>query len=144
LVVSRAKVAQFLFVSNGESGTLARDNLHQEVIVRGQAMLIKLNRIKNLGVFTDYSWDAQLPHFERFNVIYGDNGSGKTTFSRLLDCLKTGAHDEYPTLEYRIESVGGRNPRPAGRQENPCLQRRLCPTQHWPARWRSEADPGYW
>ncbi|QRM33273.1 hypothetical protein [Microvirga sp. VF16] len=28
--------------------------------------------------------------------MYGDNGSRKTTFSRLLDCLKTGSHDEYP------------------------------------------------
>jgi wobble nucleotide-excising tRNase len=70
-------------------------------------MLLKLNRIKNLGVFSDYSWDAQLPPFERFNVIYGDNGSGKTTLSRLLDCLKVGKHDEYPTLEFKIDSQSG-------------------------------------
>lgn len=70
-------------------------------------MLVKVDKVKNLGVFADYTWGAQLPGFERFNVIYGDNGSGKTTFSRLLDCLKIGVHDEYPTLEYRIESRSG-------------------------------------
>lgn len=70
-------------------------------------MLVKVGKVKNLGVFADYTWGAQLSSFERFNVIYGDNGSGKTTFSRLLDCLKTGSHDEYPTLEYRIESQSG-------------------------------------
>lgn len=81
-------------------------------------MLIKISRVKNLGVFSDYTWDAQLSNFERFNVIYGDNGSGKTTFSRLLDCLKTGAHDEYPALEYRIESQSGDliHGRPAARK----------------------------
>jgi wobble nucleotide-excising tRNase len=67
-------------------------------------VLRKINRIKNLGVFADYTWDTALPGFDRYNVIYGENGSGKTTLSRLLDCLKTGAHEEYPTLEYKIES----------------------------------------
>ncbi|MGM4924494.1 AAA family ATPase [Tardiphaga sp. 804_B3_N1_9] len=70
-------------------------------------MLLKIDRVKNLGVFADYSWNAQLPPFERYNVIYGENGSGKTTLSRLLDCLKTGTHDEYPSLEFKIGSQSG-------------------------------------
>ncbi|WP_445490590.1 AAA family ATPase [Rhodopseudomonas sp. RCAM05734] len=70
-------------------------------------MLLKIDRIRNLGVFADYSWNPQLPPFERYNVIYGENGSGKTTLSRLLDCLKTGKHDEYPTLEFKIGSQSG-------------------------------------
>ncbi len=70
-------------------------------------MLQRISRIKNLGVFVDYSWDAALPAFERYNVIYGENGSGKTTLSRLLDCLNTGTHDEYPALEFKIESQSG-------------------------------------
>ncbi|WP_210363324.1 AAA family ATPase [Rhizobium sp. T1473] len=48
-----------------------------------------------------------MPAFERFNVIYGENGTGKTTLSRLFDCLKTGAHEEYPSLEFKIESESG-------------------------------------
>ena len=70
-------------------------------------MLQKISRIKNLGVFADYAWEATLPAFERYNVIYGDDGSGKTTLSRLLDCLKAGRHDEYPDLEYKMESQSG-------------------------------------
>ncbi|MDT4842137.1 AAA domain protein [compost metagenome] len=70
-------------------------------------MLLKINRDKNLGVFSDYAWDAGLPAFERFNVVFGENGSGKTTLSRLFDCLKTGGHDEYPALEFKIESETG-------------------------------------
>ncbi|MBN9585745.1 MAG: AAA family ATPase [Afipia sp.] len=70
-------------------------------------MLLKLNRIKSLGVFADYTWNVQLPPFARYNVFYGENGTGKTTFSRLLDCLKAGVHDEYPALEYKIESQSG-------------------------------------
>lgn len=70
-------------------------------------MLLKINRVKNLGVFSDYAWDAGLPAFERFNVVFGENGSGKTTLSRLFDCLKTGGHDEYPALEFKIESETG-------------------------------------
>jgi wobble nucleotide-excising tRNase len=70
-------------------------------------MLLRIDRVKNLGVFADYSWNAQLPAFERYNVIYGENGSGKTTLSRLLDCLKTGKHDEYPSLEFKIGSQSG-------------------------------------
>jgi wobble nucleotide-excising tRNase len=75
--------------------------------IRGAVMLLKMNRIKSLGVFADYTWDAQLPSFARYNVIYGENGSGKTTLSRLLDSLKTGKHDEYPSLEYKLESQSG-------------------------------------
>ncbi|MDX0660830.1 AAA family ATPase [Sinorhizobium medicae] len=70
-------------------------------------MLLKINKVRNLGVFSDFSWDAGLPAFERFNVVYGENGTGKTTLSRLFDCLKTGLHEEYPTLEFKISSQTG-------------------------------------
>lgn len=70
-------------------------------------MLLKINKVRNLGVFSDFSWDAGLPAFERFNVVYGENGTGKTTLSRLFDCLKTGLHDEYPALEFKISSQIG-------------------------------------
>ncbi|MCK4543644.1 MAG: AAA family ATPase [Spirochaetales bacterium] len=35
--------------------------------------------VKNLGIFSDYKWDSTLPYFKPFNLIYGENGSGKTT-----------------------------------------------------------------
>ena len=70
-------------------------------------MLLKLAKIKNLGVFDNYSWGSALAPLGRYNVIYGDNGSGKTTLARLLDCLKAGSHQEYPDLEYCISTQSG-------------------------------------
>lgn len=70
-------------------------------------MLLRLTRIKNLGVFGDYSWDGKLPSFQRYNVIYGENGSGKTTLSRLMNCLRTGEHTDFPALEYKVSSQTG-------------------------------------
>jgi wobble nucleotide-excising tRNase len=66
-------------------------------------MIVKIKKLKNLGIFENYSWDASLSEFKRFNVIYGWNGSGKTTLSKLFDCLENGSHSDYPALEYEIE-----------------------------------------
>lgn len=70
-------------------------------------MLLKINKIKNLGVFPNFSWETGLAAFGRFNVIYGDNGTGKTTLARLLSSLREGSHPDYPTLEYSIDSESG-------------------------------------
>lgn len=70
-------------------------------------MLTRIKRIKNLGVFGDYTSAAELPPFGRYNIVYGENGSGKTTLSRLLACLGMGEHPDYPNLEYSIESQSG-------------------------------------
>lgn len=45
-------------------------------------------KIKEVGVFPDFSWPTGLDHFKAFNLIYGWNGSGKTTLSRLLRYLE--------------------------------------------------------
>ena len=70
-------------------------------------MLTKIKKIRNLGVFDNYTTAADLPAFGRFNVVYGENGSGKTTFSRLLAALESGTHTDYPDLEYAIDSQSG-------------------------------------
>lgn len=70
-------------------------------------MLTQIKKIKNLGVFDNYTTAAGLPTFGRFNVVYGENGSGKTTFSRLLATLEAGTHPDYPDLEYAIDSQSG-------------------------------------
>ena len=70
-------------------------------------MIKKLKKIKNLGsdkgLSFDYTWDSSLPDFERYNVFYGYNGSGKTMLSKLFACLKTGNSSEFPDLKYEIE-----------------------------------------
>lgn len=70
-------------------------------------MLKKINKIKNAGIFRDYSWDSSLPEFKRYNLIYGWNGSGKTTLSNLFAASETGISDKHPTIEYEIETDTG-------------------------------------
>ena len=48
----------------------------------------RIARIKRNRVFRDFSWPNELPNFSRFNVIYGWNGSGKTTISTLFERLQ--------------------------------------------------------
>lgn len=78
-------------------------------------MITKINKIKNLGLFSNYRWDGQLPQFKTFNVIYGWNGSGKTTLSRLFAALETGKHEKFNDLQYDVEIDGI-----AYSQGNPC------------------------
>ncbi|RIK08345.1 MAG: hypothetical protein DCC49_09030 [Acidobacteria bacterium] len=40
-------------------------------------------------MFRDFTWPSDLTEFGRFNLIYGWNGSGKTTISRVLRALET-------------------------------------------------------
>lgn len=46
--------------------------------------ITRINKIKKHRVFDDFTWPSGLPDFARFNLIYGWNGSGKTTISNLL------------------------------------------------------------
>lgn len=52
---------------------------------------MKLERIANIrghGVFRDFAWPQGLGNFKRWNVVYGWNGTGKTTLSNLLRVLQ--------------------------------------------------------
>jgi len=48
----------------------------------------RLARLRQLGVFQDFTWPSDLPAFGRYNLIYGWNGSGKTTISRIFRDLE--------------------------------------------------------
>ena len=50
-------------------------------------MLRRLESVKSCGIFEDFRWNASVPNFERINLIYGTNGSGKTSLARALDSL---------------------------------------------------------
>lgn len=69
-------------------------------------MISKINRIKGLGlVFADFRWPAATPAFKKVNLIYGWNGCGKTTLTRLFDELNsTNAEGD---LEYEVEDADG-------------------------------------
>lgn len=48
----------------------------------------KLTRLDEYGIFRDFTWPAILNSFNRFNLVYGWNGTGKTTLSRLLRSIQ--------------------------------------------------------
>ena len=52
----------------------------------------KLARAKNCAVFRDYTWPTGLTPLEDRVLIYGWNGSGKTTFASILREAETGRH----------------------------------------------------
>ena len=57
-------------------------------ILRWPALRIKrIRRLRECGIFRDFNGDA-LPEFARFNLVYGQNWSGKTTISRVLRSLE--------------------------------------------------------
>lgn len=67
----------------------------------------KISKIKKLGIFSDFTWNAAPAIFGRYNLIYGWNGSGKTTLSNFFTGLPTGSMTDWPDLEYEIETVTG-------------------------------------
>lgn len=68
-------------------------------------MIKSIVKIKNFGIFCDYQIDASLPEFKQFNLIYGWNGSGKTTITQLFTSFETGKSQIYPNLEYKIKTA---------------------------------------
>jgi wobble nucleotide-excising tRNase len=70
-------------------------------------MIKKILKIKKLGLYSDYTWNSNLPDFDRYNLFYGWNGSGKTTLSKLFACLEYGSLYDFPDLKYEIEHESG-------------------------------------
>jgi len=51
-------------------------------------MITKFQKIKNIGCYDEYLFDSAITEeFNKVNILYGNNGSGKTTFSNLLFLL---------------------------------------------------------
>ncbi|MBE0507612.1 MAG: AAA family ATPase [Marinospirillum sp.] len=74
-------------------------------------MLKKIQHIKKLGVFDDFSWDSEVKNkggavqnFVDINIIYGRNYSGKTTLSRIARALETGdLSDKYGSPSFQLK-----------------------------------------
>lgn len=67
-------------------------------------MLTKITKIKKLGLFDDYTPITGCKDFKKYNLIYGWNGTGKTTLSKLFDALERGSHTDYPDLEFEVQN----------------------------------------
>ena len=52
--------------------------------------ITRISRMQDCGVFRDFRWPSggELPEFGDFNLIYGWNGTGKTTISRIFRNLE--------------------------------------------------------
>ena len=48
----------------------------------------RISRLRNCGIFRNFTWSKDLHEFGQFNLIYGRNGTGKTTISRILRDLE--------------------------------------------------------
>ncbi|MDZ4349559.1 MAG: AAA family ATPase [Xanthomonadaceae bacterium] len=70
-------------------------------------MLKAFERIRNFGVFDDYSRPQDLEDFAELNLIYGWNYAGKTTLSRVLRSVETQTlHQDYSVARFEISTSG--------------------------------------
>lgn len=78
-------------------------------------MIKKIGTIKHFAVFEDYDWDLSSTDkngrplkFEKINILYGRNYSGKTTLSRIFRSLETGQLPEnYDDPQYELIDENG-------------------------------------
>lgn len=70
----------------------------------------KISQIRNMAVFKEFSWDANVKDkgnnvvtLKQLNILYGWNYSGKTTLSRIVRSLETGEiSDKYKSPEFSL------------------------------------------
>ena len=66
-------------------------------------MLIRrIKSIKDFGIYKDFKWSGNCPDFERRNIIYGWNYSGKTTLSRFFERISLVSDEEAKKISYKI------------------------------------------
>src|SRR5690606_32675650 len=78
-------------------------------------MITKFNSIKKVGCYEELTTNASKP-FEKVNILFGNNGSGKTTFSNILYLLSKHCKDKQTLFdeltendsEIEIETCGGK------------------------------------
>jgi wobble nucleotide-excising tRNase len=66
--------------------------------------IARLAKIKRHRVFRDFVWQSELPPFAQFNIIYGWNGSGKTTFSSLFENLQERQAIKEGEVEFELDN----------------------------------------
>ena len=66
----------------------------------------KIGRLRDCRIFRDFTWPSDLHNFAKFNLIYGWNGSGKTTISRIFRDLE---HRRPPAVGDVTVSIGGQH-----------------------------------
>lgn len=93
-------------------------------------MLKRFEWIRDEGHFSNYQWDSSLPDFERINVIYGHNGSGKSSIARVLDGLRSTV-DGHQRVSVSVDDGA---PRTTSGQVDPVFDRVLVFSEEYVAR----------
>lgn len=66
-------------------------------------MIAKINSLKGLGIFNDYTAETTLKEFNRFNLFYGKNGSGKSTLATLFRNIELKTQSAaFPSSQWEI------------------------------------------
>jgi len=69
-------------------------------------MIKSIEKLHNFGCFTNYTKESGLNQFAKVNILYGANGTGKSTLSNLLYCLSSKCPNKSQLLnEYIDEST---------------------------------------
>ena len=67
-------------------------------------LITRIPRISGHRIFRDFTWPSDLDDFKRFNLIYGWNGTGKSTLCRLLRNLQRRAPLNEGSMTIRIDN----------------------------------------
>lgn len=71
-------------------------------------MIMRINSIKKFGIYESYRWNTSMLDFQKYNLIFGWNYSGKTTFSRIFRCLELESlHPDFSSGKFEIELKDG-------------------------------------
>ena len=65
--------------------------------------MIRTLNITKFGLYSRFRWLQKMKPFSRVNIIYGRNYSGKTTLSRIFDCVAQGQlHKDYAEAKFEF------------------------------------------
>ncbi|MCM5526766.1 AAA family ATPase, partial [Xanthomonas hortorum] len=70
-------------------------------------MITSINRLKQFGIFNDFN-GTKIQKFGKYNLVYGWNGTGKSTLSNLFSCLELRAMiPRFSAAQFSIELEDG-------------------------------------
>ncbi len=68
-------------------------------------LIRRIARLRHPGVLKDFTWPTDLTPFGQFNLIYGWNGSGKTTISSIFRALELKTKPAFTDVTLSLENT---------------------------------------